>query len=163
VTNRNRSFFLLVAASLFALVLAGMPATAGETFTGKVAAVSDGDTLVIKRGGFDTIVQIAGIDAPELSQDYGKDAAKELRHMAQGKKATVTIVEEADKRHVVGHVSVGGQDVATALVKSGHAWTSPEGGNELQTAQHQAKSAKEGIWAANDPTPPWTYRESHSR
>jgi len=45
-----------------------------DTFTGKVAGVSDGDTISVMRGGKAVKVRLYGIDCPEKKQPYGTKA-----------------------------------------------------------------------------------------
>jgi endonuclease YncB( thermonuclease family) len=43
---------------------------AGDTFTGKVVGVSDGDTISVMRGGKAVKVRLYGIDCPEKKQAW---------------------------------------------------------------------------------------------
>ena len=51
-------------------------ALGADSFTGKVTDVSDGDTLVIGNGGRVRVVQLAGIDAPELAPGVRQGRAR---------------------------------------------------------------------------------------
>ncbi len=61
-------------------------------------------------------------------------------------------------RHTVGESH--GQDVSLAVVKAGLAWHYREYSRDkaLADAELSARTAKQGLWSAPDPTPPWDYR-----
>jgi endonuclease YncB( thermonuclease family) len=151
----------LAASSLLVAVLPALPAFgAAQSFQGKVADVSDGDTLVIGSGGRVRVVQLAGIDAPELSQDFGKEARDYVKQMTRGKKVTVEVIESKSPQSLVARVTVDGKDLAAALVESGFAWSEQDSSADLKSAQEKAKSGKQGLWASANPTPPWDFRKN---
>ena len=150
----------LVLMSACLLALFSMPAVAGDTVKAKVIQVADGDTVIIRTGGHIYNVQIHSIDAPELSQEYGREAYELVRRLTKGKKVSLEGVERMDENSWTARVSVGGQDVASQLVEAGLAWATAEtSGADLEEAQQKAKSSREGLWASTNPTPPWEYRE----
>ncbi len=143
-----------VVASLF--LLTSLPLIAGDSFTAKVRSVSDGDTIVVGK----YVVQLAGIDAPELSQEFGPAARDHVREITRGKKVTVQVLETTNGRSVVARVSVDGKDLATSLVASGHAWATDGGPASHRESQAKAKDAGQGLWAYQNPSPPWEHRKS---
>ena len=65
----------------------------GDEITGRVAAITDGDTLKILTPAQEQIkIRLAGIDAPEHDQPYGSRAKQALSDLAYGK--TVSIEDE---------------------------------------------------------------------
>ena len=142
------------------LLVAALPALGAESFTGKVADVSDGDTLVIGTGGRVRVVQLAGIDAPELTQEYGKAATDFVKEMVKGKRVTVEVLETKSRTNLIARVNVDGKDLSAALVESGMAWSESGSSADLQSAQEKAKSGKQGLWAATNPTAPWDFRKN---
>jgi endonuclease YncB( thermonuclease family) len=65
---------------------------------GKVVAVIDGNTLqIVCQNNQTHIIQLIGIDSPELSQEYGQESKKYLEKIALGKKVTISI-EGKDRR-----------------------------------------------------------------
>jgi endonuclease YncB( thermonuclease family) len=147
----------LAAASLLA---AALPVAAADSYVGKVTDVSDGDTLVIGNAGRVKVVQLAAIDAPELTQEYGDAARDFVKKMTKGKKVTVEILETKSRQSLVARVTVDGKDLAAALVEAGLAWSSEGSTADLKSAQQKAKSDGQGLWASTNPTPPWEYRKS---
>lgn len=146
------------------LVLAAVatPGVAGETFVGKVSAVSDGDTLVVKRNGRAVVVQLDGIDAPELSQSFGVEARDFVAERAKKQRVEIAVVEETEQG-VVGRVSIDGQDLSELLVAAGLAWAADDADSaSLRTAQARARNEGTGLWSGSDPTPPWDFRSKRS-
>ncbi len=161
MTYRKPLFVLLALLTLLALL--SLPAAAGEMTKAKVKQVGDGDSIVVSKGGLLYRVQIAGIDAPELLQEYGREARDFVDELIRGQKVTLEILEETGNRAWIARVSVNGKDIAESLVEAGLAWTSDSSqSKELETAQKRARSQGEGLWAHSNPTPPWEYRASAS-
>ena len=87
----HRLRILLTTALLFAATSAAVSAQGvepGQTFTGKVAEVTDGDTFKLRRptGGIVT-VRLWGVDVPETAQPYGTAAtwaARRYRNDPEG-------------------------------------------------------------------------------
>jgi endonuclease YncB( thermonuclease family) len=147
----------IAASSLLAMAL---PAFGADSYTGKVTDVSDGDTLVIGNAGRVRVVQLAGIDAPELTQDFGDDARDFVKTMTKGKRVTVEIVESKSSTSQVARVSVDGKDLGAAMIEAGLAWSESGASSDLKTAQEKAKSGKQGLWASANPTAPWDFRKN---
>jgi endonuclease YncB( thermonuclease family) len=103
-------------------------------------------------------VQLAGIDAPELSQEYGKDARDFVKELTKGKRVTVEVLESKSSTSLLAKVSVDGKDIGATLVESGLAWSEQNSSADLQSAQEKAKSGKQGLWAGTNPKAPWDYR-----
>jgi endonuclease YncB( thermonuclease family) len=65
---------------ILAFLGVGLCAQAAELlppFSGRVVGVSDGDSIVVLKGGRQPIdIRLDGIDAPELGQDFGVDFQK---------------------------------------------------------------------------------------
>lgn len=112
--------------------------------------VIDGDTLVVDG----ELVQLAGIDAPELGQRCfndgkswrcGLEAALALRKLIAFGEVVCEAVE-AEPKTAKAHCSVDDKDIAVALLQQGYAIALPEASSPLQAAQNSAKDAKFGIW-----------------
>ena len=158
--SKDRLFTRIPALAAATLLAAALPAAAADSFIGKVADVSDGDTIVVGNAGRVKVVQLAGIYAPELTQEYGVAARDFVKQLTKGKRVTVEIVETKNRQSLVAHVKVDGKDLAAAMVESGMAWTDQSATAGLQDAQQKAKTGGQGLWASANPTPPWEYRKS---
>jgi endonuclease YncB( thermonuclease family) len=127
----------------------------------RVVGVQDGDTLTcLDETNQQQKIRLAGIDAPEVGQDYGTAAREALASMVFGK--TVDVVDEGRDRYGrwVGHVSVDGLDVNRQMVGTGSAWhyAAYSTDQSLAAVQAQAQSQRLGLWGQPNPIPPWEYR-----
>ena len=148
--------------ALVALVLSSVPAFAHERFAGRVVGITDGDTISVMREGRSVRVRLEGIDCPERGQDFGQRAKQFTSEMAFGKDAVVEVRDVNRYGRLVARVSVGGEDVSLALLRSGLAWhyTKYSRDPKLAEAEIAAKAAKLGLWSRPAPTPPWEFRQS---
>lgn len=155
---------LLFAVSLFLLI---QSANAG-TILGKVVGVADGDTItVLDNTNTQYKIRLAGIDAPEKSQAFGKVSKKALSDLVFDKQVTVDWQKQDRYGRTVGKVLVNGHDANFAQIKSGMAWFYKKYQNELELgdrldylhAQEAVEHNKLGLWIDKEPTPPWDYRK----
>lgn len=145
--------------------LGACPAWAGPELFGKVAKVTDGDTITIvdSETRKKVKVRLYGLDTPERNQPHGYQATGVLKSLVEGQEVTVEVMDVDRYGRTVGRVSVAGKDVAFTLLGSGLAWVYPQYCKEAVCDQYQAaaNSAKEddlGMWSA--PTPPWEWRKN---
>jgi endonuclease YncB( thermonuclease family) len=115
-------------------------------------------------GGAST-VHLYGIDAPELSQIFGKWAEWFLSDLVY-KKVIRIEPEEADRYgSIIGVAFVNGINVNREIVKFGLAWVDrrycekPFCAKWLEL-EDVARKASIGLWSQEKPTPPWEYRRS---
>jgi micrococcal nuclease len=152
------SFLLLCSFSCF-------PAFCGEIMSGKVTAVVDGNTLeIVSENKEQYTIVLAGIDSPELTQEYGEKAKKYLQRMVLEE---IVIVQFQGKDRKGNHLAIvllkGETDLRIELLKEGLAWTSEKNPlPELESLRTQAQEKGKGLWKEENPTPPWTYRRQQS-
>lgn len=129
----------------------------------RVVGVQDGDTLTcLDESGGQQKVRLAGIDAPEIGQDFGRQSRDALADLVFGR--AVEVVEEGRDRQgrAIAKVLVDGDDVNRRLVAGGMAWhysaysTDPD----LDALEAAARTAGKGLWSQSNPVPPWEYRRS---
>ena len=133
-----------------------------ETYKAKVVGVSDGDTLDVLTAGKDKIrIRLDSIDTPESRQDFGKRSKQALSKLIFGKEVTVQEVGKDRYGRMLGFIQVDGKDVATEMVRSGHAWVYTEYSQSgtLPDLQDEARKAKAGLWSHGKPVAPWTWRK----
>ncbi|MEM5471286.1 thermonuclease family protein [Hoeflea sp. AS60] len=97
-----------------------------KTLSGKCYVI-DGDTIVIR----ETRIRLAGIDAPELDQPWGKSAKFAMIGLCRGKVITAEVLEGESYDRVVAKCFLpDGTDLSAALVKQGLAldWAKFSGG-----------------------------------
>lgn len=152
--------FLLLAG----FVLASPPKIV-EEFTGKVIAVTDGDTIKVLVKNETITIRLEGIDAPESKQSFGNKSKQALSDVVFGKE--VTIKKTGDDRYgrTLGIVMVGDVDANAKMVEGGWAWHYQKYNSEERLAKLEtvAQEAKRGLWAEASPLAPWEYRARQRR
>lgn len=160
---------IAVVALLFAGLAAGQsqaPRAGDEgVFYGPLVRVKDGDSLVVKVQGVAMDVRLAGIDAPELSQPYGRNARQVLTLLASGRQLVIKPLDTDRYGRTVAHVWNGETQLNLEMVRRGGAWFYSEfaRGAELHKVEQEARNAKLGLWALppKDRIEPWLWREQH--
>lgn len=145
-----------------------LPAHAENVLRGIVSSVRDGDTVTVGIGVERIRVRLAGIDAPELKQPYGKEARDFLASRVLNKSIVVSWRKKDKYRRTVGMLLLDGRDVNLELIRAGLAWHytkyAPEqidSARMLYSAtERQAHEKRAGLWQDQHPTPPWDYRKS---
>lgn len=144
----------------------GLPAAEGR-FAGDRHTISvvDGDTLQI--GG--RIVQLAGIDAPEMGQICSHDdqdwhcglrAAYALNKLIELAASPVVCTEVVEGPGGVATASCESrnENLSLTMVQSGYAVALPEASIFYQDAEKNARKAGLGIWASRF-VMPWAWRK----
>jgi len=107
----------------------------GAEITGRVVAITDGDTLKILTPAHEQIkIRLAEIDAPEHDQPYGSRAKQALSDLAYGK--TVNIEDEGPDRYgrTIGLIHDGQENVNAELgVRTRKCTLCPSRANEWGT------------------------------
>jgi micrococcal nuclease len=132
--------------------------------TGKVISVIDGNTIEILKGPNDTcVVMLAGVDSPELEQEFGDKAKKYLEKILMKEQVSVKITGKDRKGNYLAIVMKGNVDPRVELLKQGLAWTAEKDPlPELETHKNEAQQKGKGLWKNDNPTPPWIYRRQQS-
>ena len=160
-------------AALIGLHRAGpsLAAANSTTSAGQDLQVIDGDTL--QSGG--DIVQLYGIDAPELGQlcwregepwQCGVEAAFALQKLVKLSGVAVICVSwhdttetEGPNGEVIRACQLGhDEDLGMALLRNGHAWALPGSFPYYGQLERRAKETGLGIWGS-DAVTPWEWRE----
>jgi endonuclease YncB( thermonuclease family) len=134
-------------------------------FIGKVVTVIDGNTLEVFSNDNQTVlILLAGIDSPELTQDYGDKAKKMLEKLSLNKQAVVRFTGKDRKGQNIGEVLIDGKlDLRVELLREGLAWTAERNPiSELEEYRVKAQEKNRGLWKQEDPTPPWIYRRQQT-
>ena len=98
-------------------------ALAGDTISGKVVSIADGDTVtVLDSNKTQHKIRLYGVDCPESHQDYGNRAKKFTSDMVFAKQVSVKIMDTDRYDRSVGLVNVGSISLNEELLKSGYAW-----------------------------------------
>lgn len=144
----------------FALVLALLPGRAAVGQGREAAAAIDGDTIQIGS----VIVQLAGIDAPELGQlcadgarlwRCGLDAAAQQRARLTLRSGALSCTPQGRGGGrsggrggdlAVATCQVGTEDLAQTLLMQGYAVAMPDSPPAYKEAERSARRASLGIW-----------------
>jgi len=160
------------AAAGVVLLAAAFTALSQETtFSGKVAEVVDGDSMIVIDDKQERhLVRLAGADAPEQNQDFGKKSKKFLSDMVLDKTVSVTGTSIDRNGEFVGRVLVYGRDVSLEMVIAGYAWHYKQFPNEqserdrqlFEGAELHARKSRFNLWSDSKPVPPWEFRNEPS-
>lgn len=138
-----------------------------ETYTGRVVAVADGDTVtVLDNTNTQHKVRLAGIDAPEKKQAFGQVSKQNLSNLVFDKSVTIETTKRDRYQREIGKVLVNGRDANLSQIETGLAWHYKQYANEQPAADRQSYAAAEvsaqqrrqGLWQDANPVPPWDFR-----
>ena len=160
---------------LFVLVSSNL-ATAHADISGKVVAVTDGDTIkVLDADNKLYKVRLTGIDAPERAQPFGNASRKHLATLVAGKDVRIEFSKTDRYARVLGKVWVQPPDCKDcgrtldanlAQIVAGMAWWYQYYADEqplqdrerYKSAVSEARKRKLGLWSEPDAIPPWAWR-----
>lgn len=113
--------------------------------------VVDGDTILVYKDKRAEKIDLAGIDAPEMGQDYGFEAWRLLKSKLTGEYVTIE-----NLRAGMGDIVLPGNiSAAIYMASEGFAWcdknydrnTSSLNNNYYCQIENKAKNDKKGLWA----------------
>ena len=145
----------------------GAPALA-QSVEGIIVSVVDGDTLLVTDGtGHQRMIDLFGIDAPELRQEFGAQARTVLSALALNQAAVIECREQDRRGRDRCVVFIRGSDLGLAQVRAGMAWWNQfhllrqtQAEQALyQQAEFNAKIRRLGLWNSKNPQPPWEWRQ----
>lgn len=135
-----------------------------ETITGRVVGVSDGDTLTtLDPTNTQFKIRLAAIDAPEKAQPFGQRGKQQLSDLCFGKSASIQVISTDRYGRSVGDVDCAGVNANEVMVQSGLAWVYrkyDKGHEHFYAIEEEARNTRRGLWADDNPTPPWEWRKS---
>lgn len=140
-----------------------------EIISGRVVGVSDGDTItVIDSKNTQYKIRLAGIDAPEKNQAFGKVSKQSLSDLVFEKQVNVNWQKQDRYGRTVGKVIVNGLNANLEQLNRGMAWYYKKYQNELILedrldylhAEESAEKSRVGLWLDKDPIAPWDFRKS---
>jgi micrococcal nuclease len=140
------------------------------SFTGRIIAVSDGDTLVVADQSDSTTIRMSDMDAPEVShgasrpgQRFGRAAEASLKSMASvGSDARAECYERDQYQRAVCTVFVAFRNLNLEQIERGWGMLPDNPGwmrdPRSDPAQAQAKQQRRGVWQDPDPQSPASWR-----
>ncbi len=157
------------AGAVVALLAFGLGVAHAEELSGKVIRVADGDTItLLDSANKQYKVRLMGIVAPEKGQPFGRVSRESLSSMVAGRNVYVHWHKRDRYGRLVGQVFAESHDVGLVQIERGMAWhykayereQRTEDAREYAEAEIEAKSARRGLWADSEPTPPWEWRQA---
>ena len=150
------SVFFLIASPILSM------ANTDETMDGKVTRIIDGDSILVTDAkSVEYQVQLEGIDAPELKQEFGKESTEGLTKLLKDKSVRLTWKSKDNFDRLLAQVYDGDKHINMEMIKTGMAWHFKRYNKDesLAKAETEAKEAKKGLWAKESPKAPWDYRK----
>lgn len=151
----------LVAVAIVAGCSAKAPPPPPSAPTWLVVSVHDGDTVrALDPEKVEHRVRLAGIDAPEIGQAFGRVARDRLRELALRQRVVMHLHDRDRYGRDLATLEAGGRDLGRQLVTEGLAWhfTRYSDDPALAAAEAEARAAGRGLWADANPVPPWEWR-----
>jgi len=147
---------------LIAVLIAISAFAAPETWTGICTNVHDGDTITVTHGADTRRVRLCGIDAPELTQPFGREAEAALHALVFNRPVTVYSTGTDKYGRFIGWVFSGSERVNLDMVTDGYAWWYREyepNNVAIKSAEATARANRAGLWfAPGIPISPWDFR-----
>lgn len=137
-------------------------ATRGQSFlVGTVTRVTDGDTLEVALASGPIIVRMGNIDAPEIRQPWGRNAAEALSDLVLHEEVALEVLMQDRYERLVAVVYVGDDSINRWMVERGHAWAYRQYLEDpaICTLEYEARVASQGLWSG-DAVAPWEWRRN---
>jgi endonuclease YncB( thermonuclease family) len=140
-----------------------------QTIQGRVVGIADGDTItVLDATNTQHRIRLQGIDAPESRQAFGTRSRQNLSDLVFNRQVTVEYNSRDRYQRVLGKILVEGRDANLEQVRAGMAWMYRQYADQLsasdrtayEQAETEARAARRGLWADENPTPPWDFRRA---
>ncbi len=133
-----------------------------RAWSGQVTHVIDGDSLLTGNRE----IRLAGIDAPEYTQPYGREARQVLYDLIHGRSVQVKPVTTDRHGRIVAHVTRDdGLHVNAAMVEAGAAYVYRRYTDDphLIALETVAKEKGKGLWSlpSDQRKPPEQWRREH--
>jgi len=137
------------------------------SFNARVSYVIDGDSIIVKKKKQKTRIRLWGIDTPEKSQPFSREAQRFTRRLLQGRTVKLIPVERDDYGRLVAIVLLGRKNISEELVRSGLAWVHiyycrKKICESWRLLEEAAREAKSGLWNDNQPIAPWKWKKGHN-
>ena len=132
---------------------------------GRVTRVLDGDRIVVTDRAGGHRVRLFQIDAPELEQAYGREAAAYLFKSIGGKLVRVEWTAQDTSGWILGTVYLDDEEINLRMVADGCAWHDRRTGPapHYSSAEKKAQEAKAGLWANPAAVNPMNFRRAQRK
>ena len=152
---------------LYLLLGFGFAYAHGQNVTGKVVGVVDGDTFkLLTKDTTLHVVRLANIDCPEKQQPYSVKAKQFVSQAIFQKEITIQVLKRDRYRRLIAQAYYNDSLLLNyKLVREGLAWNYVKYSKDtiLQTLEREARELRKGLWADQNPIPPWEWRDKKSK
>ena len=135
--------------------------------TGKVVAITDGDTFKLLTNDSTLIkVRVANIDCPERKQPFSNKAKQFTSDAIFGKKVTIDELKKDRYGRSIANVFYDDSlNLSEELLKHGLAWHYVKYSKDsiFQCLEDKAKLNKLGLWQDPNAIPPWEWRANKKK
>jgi endonuclease YncB( thermonuclease family) len=135
-------------------------------FHAKVIKINDGDTItVLTNDNIKYKIRLYGIDCPEKDQAFGNKSKKFTSKLVFNSKVIIKQITVDRYKRTVALVYFDNICLNEILLTNGYAWVYRKYCkkpyiNKWLKYENYAKSKNLGLWADNNPIPPWEYRKN---
>ena len=134
---------------------------------GIVTEVRDGQSIVVTVAGRKLNVQLRGVAAPVLIQEFGGLSRLHLSNLILDKPVEVQF-SQMQSEQVIARVIWNDLDVGLQVIRDGAAWFDKVGNHTLtederalySEAERLARSESRGLWSDGSPMPPWEWKRA---
>ena len=142
-------------------------ATQAQSITGKVVAITDGDTFKLLTQDSTVIrVRLANIDCPEKKQPFSAKAKAFVSDAIFNKNVVIEVLKKDRYRRSIANVKYDDSlHLNYEIVKNGLAWHYVKYSKDtiLQKLEDKARASKIGLWADKNAIPPWEWRANKKK
>ncbi|OAM53402.1 hypothetical protein A7981_07350 [Methylovorus sp. MM2] len=136
-----------------------------DQLQGRIIEVFDGDTVTLLSENMRVKIQLTGIDAPEMKQDFGVQSKQALSDCALDKIVVIDDYKSGKSGRSIGKVIVDGVDCNLRQVRNGMAWHDTQHSEDQSQVNQQlyadaetmARSNRIGLWSQSNPVAPWDF------
>ncbi len=135
-----------------------------KNFKARVIAIKDGDTIEVLYNNSTIVIRLEHIDCPEVKkhQPFGQAAKRFTSDKCFGQTVTIQHNNKFDRyrRLIAIIINDKNENVNKELVKAGLAWHFIKYSTDTSygTLEAMARKNKTGLWADENPVPPWNWR-----
>ncbi|MCP0913241.1 thermonuclease family protein [Legionella sp. 27cVA30] len=158
LATKNNLRFISTATLLIFFISSSL----GQTISGLVIKIADGDTLTILTPKKEQVkIRLTEIDAPEKKQAFGNVSRQSLAKICFRKNAVINYEKVDRYKRILGRVYCNGVDANAEQIHRGMAWVYDKyvTNKSLYKLQLEAQQSKAGLWADQYAMPPWNFRK----
>jgi micrococcal nuclease len=171
----DMNFLIKIGIFLFYQIYALTSFSYENLYEGIISKVIDGDTVYaeIEFENGDRLaknktkkIRLVGIDAPEISQPFGKESKAMLESYLLNLHTKIYVYGSDRYKRLLAKLVINEKDINLMMVHEGGAWFYVKYKNTLESsdqklyeeAHYKAMINKQGLWGFDNPISPWEWR-----